>query len=317
LLTIIIVTWNCREEIAECLQSLSVLENLPTEIETIVVDNCSKDGTADFLRNNETSFGSIQLKAIFNSENLGLSRATEQAYRKARGNWILLCNPDISFNERVKEFLEYGIRVPDSIVTAEMVNSDGRIQRAVFRRFPTITQVFFDFGYIGSYLDKKIMRHVVRKRFTYEGEDLPRVASIDSPGASFLLLSRRTIERLGVIFDPSFPVWWNDVDLAKRADIERVPRLLLTWVKLKHGLSRGGSGQMEDITRRYLFCRSMVRYARRWKMHPRLIRFLFFIDALAGLPISVMVLRQGLGCRRAAKNSMRRATMQVSGVMGA
>lgn len=316
-LTIIIVTWNCKNEIAECLRSISTLDGLPVEIETLVVDNGSRDGTAEFLRDIEATFKNIRLTVVLNSENTGLSRATQQAYDRARGNWILLCNPDVSLNPSIKEFLEYGFASPNSVIAAELANYDGSIQRAVCRRFPTLSWVFFDFSCVGSYLDKKLMNHMVRRRFTYEGEILPRAAMIESPGASFLLLNRTTITKLGLIFDPAFPIWWNDVDLAKRAEASRIPRILLTSVKMKHALSRGGSGQMEDTVRRYLFCRSLVHYAQRWKMHPGIVRILFSIDAIVSLPILFVVLRENLGIGKAIKTSMRRAALQVSGVVGA
>ena len=136
LLTIIIVTWNCKNEVAECLRSISMLDDLPIQIETLVVDNASTDGTAEFLRDCEVDFKNIHLSVVFNSDNAGLSRATQQAYERAKGNWILLCNPDISLNPSLKEFLEYGFASPNAVIAAELINYDGSIQRAVFRRFP-------------------------------------------------------------------------------------------------------------------------------------------------------------------------------------
>ncbi len=71
-LSIIIVTWNCKKEITTCLMSLARLHNLPIEIETIVVDNGSTDGTVEYLRESELTLKGIGMNVIYNSKNAGL-----------------------------------------------------------------------------------------------------------------------------------------------------------------------------------------------------------------------------------------------------
>jgi len=315
-LSIIIVTWNCKKEITTCLMSLARLHNLPIEIETIVVDNGSTDGTVEYLRESELTLKGIGMNVIYNSKNAGLSRATDQAYQRAKGSWVLLCNPDVSFNISFLELLRYGMSHANAIITAEMVYDDGSVQRAVTRRFPTVTRVFFDFGYIGSFLDGRLMNHLVRKRYTYQGEDFPQTVSVESPGASFLLLSRVVISNLGLIFDARFPIWWNDVDLAQRAERAGIKRVLISSVKVEHRQGHGGVRQMESATRRYLFCRSMILYARKWNMHPNLLQLLFVADAILGLPLSAMVQQnRNRGFRKAIQKSFRHSALQVRGVM--
>ena len=294
------------------------MQGLSFEFETLVVDNGSQDGTANFLIENRFAFDNIGLRLICNTENVGLSRATEQAYRESKGNWILLCNPDILFNPSVQRLYDFGIARGDSVVTAELVNEDGTPQRVIHRRFPTVGRVFFDFGYIGAYLDKKLMHSRVRMVYTYQNEVFPGRVSIESPGGSFLLLNRDIIAKLGFIFDPMLPIWWNDVDLAKRAEEAGIRRILMSDVKIRHSLARGGSRQMESVQRRYMFCRSMLLYSKKWRMRPSLVRLLFFADAIIGVSLLTMAShRKTKAFWRSFKIAMDHAAAQVSAVASA
>jgi GT2 family glycosyltransferase len=316
MLSIIIVTWNCQEEVVSCLRSLAGLKELPLDVETLVVDNDSQDGTKASLQASSSFLKEIGLQLILNSRNVGLSSATQQAYQKAQGSWILLCNPDILFDKNLGQLVDYGSAHPNEIVAAEMVNSDGTPQRVIHRRFPTVTRVFFDFAFVGTYLDEKFMNQLVRKNYSYQNERLPPVASIEQPGASFLLLNRSLIDKLGIIFDASFPVWWNDVDLARRAEKAGIRRVLLSDVKVRHGLG-SGSRRMPSNTRAHIFYRSMILYARRWKMHPRLLQLLFSVDAILSVFLFAIVQRRTYGFIGALRASISRSAAQMSGVLGA
>jgi len=315
LVTIIIVTWNCKEEIKTCLKSLQEQHDLFPEFETLVVDNASEDGTREYLRAGDPSFIGIGLRVMYNSSNVGLSLATEQAFRIAAGDWILLCNADITFNENVVRLFSYGYSHPDEIVTVEMVNEEGTPPTYV-HSFPTVTGVFFGFGLIGSFLDRKLLDRLLKKPTGHSYEDQSSIVSVDSPGASFLFFKRSIVDKLGRIFDTSLPVWWNDVDLAKRAQRAGVRRVLISDLKVKHGLGQGGSNRMPDTTKRRLFCRSMIIYAQKWKLHPRLLQSLFCADAILGVPIYAIARSRSGGFAEALRNSISHAAAQTSGILG-
>jgi GT2 family glycosyltransferase len=86
--SVIIVTWNACEVLERCLESLEA-QRLPGGLETIVVDNASTDGTAEFLKGH-----SGRIRVIANAENLGFSGANNQAAREARGEILFFLNPD-------------------------------------------------------------------------------------------------------------------------------------------------------------------------------------------------------------------------------
>lgn len=317
MLTIIIVAWNCREEVVECLRSLARVGRFPLDFETIVVDNASEDGTASALQSMKVELSRLGFEVVLNTRNVGLSAATEQAFSLSKGEWILLCNPDIIFGTEARTLVSYGLSNPGEIVAPEMTDYDGKLQRVIHRRFPTVSRVFFDFAFVGSYLDEKLMHHLVRRNYAYQGETFPKIASIEQPGASFLLLSRSVVEKLGFIFDKRFPVWWNDVDLSRRAQAAGIQRTLLSEVKVRHGLGRSGSKRMPRSTQWHLFCRSMVSYALKWKMHPHLLRLLFSLDAIASVPVLVLVQSRFNGFRASFRSSISHAAAQLGGVLAA
>ena len=87
LVSIVIVNWNGRRFLKDCLES--VYSEGFSSLEVIFVDNGSTDGSVEFVRNN---FPGVVL--IENSENLGFAGANNQGIRKAAGKYILTLNND-------------------------------------------------------------------------------------------------------------------------------------------------------------------------------------------------------------------------------
>jgi len=84
--SVVIVTYNSRDEVFDCIRSIKLLYE--TEAEVIVVDNGSTDGTAKLLRSEPG------ILFIENAENAGFSAACNQGAQQASGECIVLLNPD-------------------------------------------------------------------------------------------------------------------------------------------------------------------------------------------------------------------------------
>ena len=87
-LSIIVVTYNSRRHVRDCLESI---QQTAGDIghEVIVVDNASQDGTPDIIRNEF-----LKARLIANPENLGFARGGNQGITQSQGRYILLLNPD-------------------------------------------------------------------------------------------------------------------------------------------------------------------------------------------------------------------------------
>ncbi|WP_456325889.1 glycosyltransferase, partial [Desulfonauticus submarinus] len=87
-LSIVIVTYNSLNDIKPCLHSILTNTRLPYEV--IIIDNASKDGTVDYLK----SIKAENIRIILNEQNLGFARAVNQGINIAKGDYIVLLNPD-------------------------------------------------------------------------------------------------------------------------------------------------------------------------------------------------------------------------------
>ena len=121
--SIVIASWNVRQLLRGCLQSLrDALQRLTHEV--FVVDNASTDGSADMVR---TEFPEVTL--IANRENVGFGRANNQALARCRGAYVLFLNPDTVVPEESVEalmrFLDQRPKV--AMVGPELPDGRGRL----------------------------------------------------------------------------------------------------------------------------------------------------------------------------------------------
>ena len=92
--SIIIVSYNVRNLLTECIDSVrKALEGLDGQI--VVVDNCSKDDTVDYLSKHYPD-----VKLIVNEENVGFAKANNQAIKACTSEYVLLLNPDTVVGEQ-------------------------------------------------------------------------------------------------------------------------------------------------------------------------------------------------------------------------
>src|SRR5208283_548176 len=88
MVSVLIVTWNSAQYLGECFASLAGQDY--RELEVIVVDNASSDGTRALLRQVESRW-----RVIYNDSNVGFAAGQNQAIRAARGDWVLCLNSDV------------------------------------------------------------------------------------------------------------------------------------------------------------------------------------------------------------------------------
>jgi hypothetical protein len=141
-LSVVIVNYNVRQFLENALQSIrKASEGLRTEV--FVVDNASTDGSVEMVRE---KFPAVTL--IENRENAGFARANNQALARARGEFLLLINPDTVVQEDTfRVMLDFFRRRPDAgLAGCRILNPDGSFQLPCRRSFPTpwvaFTKVF-------------------------------------------------------------------------------------------------------------------------------------------------------------------------------
>ena len=229
--SILIVSWNTRDLLRECLNALRVqLHNWPHEI--IVVDNASSDNSAAMVRR---EFPDVVL--IANADNAGFARGNNQAYEKAHGNWIWLLNPDTQVLAGAHlALLQWLQRHPHGGAAASALIDarDGHIQRSC-RTFPTPRALWCEaLGLARKYPRSKKYGFYRMGWWNYSDTRL-----VEQPMASSLMLRRAAIEDCGGLFDEQFPIFFNDVDLCWRLWERKWP---IAFIHNSRVLHWGGAG---------------------------------------------------------------------------
>ena len=230
-LSILIVNWNTRDLLRDCLQSLrEQLNDWPHEI--VVVDNASSDNSAEMV---QREFPDVIL--IVNHDNAGFARGNNQAYEEARGNWIWLLNPDTQVLAGAhRELLDWLQRNPHAGAAASALIDarDGQIQRSC-RTFPTPRALWIEaLGLASKYPRSRRYGFYRMGWWNYRDTRL-----VEQPMASSLMLRRAAIEDCGGLFDEQFPIFFNDVDLCWRLWGRKWP---IAFIHTSRVLHWGGAG---------------------------------------------------------------------------
>lgn len=207
-LSIIIVNYNVKDYLAQCITS--ILSNKTTfTFEIIVVDNNSKDDSLDFIQKN---FPNVNLIAL--NKNTGFGFANNIGFENAKGKYILLLNPDTVLQEdtlqTMYEFMESNPEV--GIAGCKVLNPDGTLQLACRRGIPTPWVAFTKlFGLQTLFPKSKLFG---RYNLTFLPED--EFAYVDAISGSFMFLRREVFVQLRG-FDSDFFMYGEDLDLCIRA----------------------------------------------------------------------------------------------------
>ncbi len=205
-LSVCIVNWNTRDLLDACLNSLR--DNAGgLELEVIVVDNASTDGSPDMVRERHP-----QAKLIANEQNRYYAAANNQALRLSRAAQKLLLNPDIVVPPgSLTTLLGFLEQHPHAgAVAPRLREPDGTVQRSC-RTFPAPSAVLWE----ALGLSRLWPHHPVFGAYRMGWWDYDSERPVDQPMASALLLRGAALDQVGM-FDEQFPMFFNDVDLCRR-----------------------------------------------------------------------------------------------------
>lgn len=204
---VVIVTYNSEEHIGACLDSLRGGPEL--ELDPVVVDNASSDGSAAAARTRKG------VRLVANTENLGFAGAVNQGFRALDTEFVLLLNPDARLAGGLEHLVE-ACRLPGAgAAGGRLEDAKGRPQAGfMVRRFPTPAALCFEI--LG--LNRLWPGNPVNRRYRCLDLDPDTAAKVEQPAGAFVLIRRRAWEEVGG-FDPAFhPLWFEDVDFLKRLD---------------------------------------------------------------------------------------------------
>ncbi len=208
-LSIIIVSYNTRELLLKCLESIAASLALTPALraETIVVDNASTDCSAQTV-----SSWVPWARVIARNANSGFAAANNEGIAASSGRIVLLLNPDTEvLGSALAELVDCFDRHSDAgIVGGHLLNPDGSEQESCFR-FPGLAQQFLDFFPINYRLTSSRLNGRYPKARYAAGRPFP----IDHPLGAALMVRGETIEQVGLL-DETFFMYCEEIDWCMR-----------------------------------------------------------------------------------------------------
>lgn len=201
LVTVIIVSYNTRDMLARCLDSLRP-ETAEGDVRVVVVDNASHDGSPALVR---ARFPWVTL--VESPTNLGFAAANNLALRALTTPYALLLNSDTEVAPgTVRALLDCMERHPSAgVVACRLLNTDGSLQRSCWR-FPTPRRALAEA--LG-------LTRLLGRRSNYNEWDYASERPVDFAIGACLLLRKAAIDQTG-IFDERFFMYSEEMDLTLR-----------------------------------------------------------------------------------------------------
>ncbi len=249
-ISIIIVNYNTKDLLRDCLNSISKTV-LDISYEIVVVDNASSDGSIAML---EEEFPGVRI--IKNAENRGFGAANNQAFRIMKGRYALLLNTDTILTEQAVKALFMFMESDPSTAMAcgQLLNADGTKQNSI-AAFPTLLTLFSNTA---------LLEYLFPTRYPSKRHDYKEPIEIDSGIGACLMVSKNAIDEVGT-FDERYFFFFEETDWAREMRSKGWKIYHVPTARIYHlqGQSIG-----RDVHSRLEFYRSRYQYFRKWNSGP-------------------------------------------------
>ena len=251
-LSVVIVNYNVEHFLEQCLYSVQKAID-PESMEVWVVDNASVDGSGAMVRE---KFPWVKL--IESRENLGFSKGNNLAIRKAKGEYILLLNPDTVVEE---DTFSKCIAFMDSHPEAgglgvKMLDGNGHFLPESKRGLPTPAVAFYKISGLTT-----LFPHSERFARYYLGH-LPddKTAEIEILSGAFMFLRKSVLDQTGLL-DEDFFMYGEDIDLSYRIIKAGYKNYYFPETRIIH--YKGESTKKGSINYVMVFYNAMIIFARK------------------------------------------------------
>ena len=202
--TALIVTWRSRELLERCLAALDRHAPTGRAMEIVVVDNDSRDGTVEYLRDARPD-----VRLLANEENVGYTRANNQGLAIARGRQILLINADAFLTAGAADALLAALESDPRVAVAgpRLAFGDGSWQRWTAGREPSLVAAANHYLFLE--------RLSPRLRGLYLGADTREARTVDWVSSACMVVRADAMRAVGGMDERLF-TYMDDVDLCRR-----------------------------------------------------------------------------------------------------
>jgi GT2 family glycosyltransferase len=251
-LSVVIVNYNVVNFLEQCLNSvLAASQNL--RIEIFVVDNNSVDGSVALVRE---KFPTV--KVIANTENIGFSKANNQAILQSNSRYVLLLNPDtVVEQDTFDKCIAYMDTHPKTGgLGVRMLDGKGRFLPESKRGLPTPAVSFYKIFGLSKLFPKS------KKFGTYHLGflDEHQIHEIDVLSGAFMLMRAETLDQVGLL-DEAFFMYGEDIDLSYRIQQGGYSNVYFPETKIIH--YKGESTKKGSLNYVFVFYNAMVIFAKK------------------------------------------------------
>jgi GT2 family glycosyltransferase len=204
--SVIIVSYNVKEYLDHAIDSL--IRTSEDSLEIVVVDNNSFDGTVAHIMNLYPD-----VIVIDNEDNVGFGKAVNQASKVAHGDYYLILNPDTVVQENtISTFVNYLEKNKNvGMVGPKILNSDGTLQAACKRSFPTLRVAIPKL--LG--FDKLFPKSEWAGKYNLTYLDPDQTCAVDAISGSCMFIRKELFYELDG-FDEQFFMFGEDLDICYR-----------------------------------------------------------------------------------------------------
>ncbi len=253
--SIVIVSWNVKDLLRQCLQSLLAAgpsaAHLTTEI--IVVDNASTDASPGMVR---AEFPQVQL--IASERNLGYAGGNNTGAAAAQGRFVFLLNPDTIVKPNVLALMVAYMEAHPSVgaLGPQLLWPDGMVQSSR-RRFPTLGSLFWESTLLEQWFPHN------RYAQSYHLADLPpdQPRKVDWVVGAALMIRQEAWLQVGPMDEPFF-MYFEETDWCRRSAEAGWETHYLPTAQVTH--YEGKSSEQVMAARTLRFQRSKLHYTRKY-----------------------------------------------------
>ena len=239
-LTVIIVNWNVRDFLKECLGSIYKFTR-GIEFEVFTVDNDSSDGSQEMIR---ACFPQVNL--IINKENMGFARANNQALAECSGRHVLFLNPDTKLlDNSLKAMVGFMDTHPGAAaIGCKLVNPDGSPQPSCLH-FPSIFTDFLENTYLPGLFPRNRLLNYYRMGYRNQRS----VREIDHVFGACLLCRYPALKEIGLFMDERFFMYYDEIDLCRRLKKNGRKVYFVPHITIVHHLNRSSKQVPIEVER--------------------------------------------------------------------
>lgn len=234
--SIIIVTYNAKEDTKVCLETLFKTP-LPDTYEVVLFDNQSSDGVIEVLKQYENT---KNVKVIYNTENFGFAHGNNEAIKHAVGGYLFLLNPDteivISEIEKLVQYLDNHPTV--GVVGPKIYDAGGLVQESYGADMTFLSELV---GKIFGSVYIQNIPFVRSARMKYF--DKKEITSVGWIGGAALMIKRELFNTIGGIDSHFFYSAGDMVDLCASVKEQKLDVVFFPDATMKH---KGGSSTAKD-----------------------------------------------------------------------